>query len=197
MSDEAVLQPEDTVSRAEFNNLQEQLKATRVERDHEKFEKSEIVAKANAYAKERDELRARVNDAVAERDRLANEKAEASGKLGDAERRAQEAHRRADEALAETARLRHAIETAPSSDPVDVIWTLATQKAKAAHDWTRAKIPADSPALSWFDKGVALSLQVGCTAVKMADAFIRWATPKSIELFNRGKAELATRLEKK
>ena len=57
MSEETSSQPEDTVSRSELTNLQEQLKATRMERDRQIFEKSEIVAKANAYAKERDDLR--------------------------------------------------------------------------------------------------------------------------------------------
>lgn len=62
MSDDAVSQPEDTVARAELSSLQEQLKATRVERDRQTFEKSEIVAKANAYAKERDDARARLSE---------------------------------------------------------------------------------------------------------------------------------------
>ncbi len=75
MSEETSSQPEDTVSRSELTNLQEQLKATRMERDRQIFEKSEIVAKANAYAKERDDVRDSLAAMTAERDRLAAENA--------------------------------------------------------------------------------------------------------------------------
>lgn len=197
MSEETSSQPEDTVSRSELTNLQEQLKATRMERDRQIFEKSEIVAKANAYAKERDDLRDSLAAMTAERDRLAAEKAEASTKALETSRQLEAASRRADEAAAEVARLRHAIETAPSSDPAVVLWNLAAEKTKQGVAWVRSKIPADSPALPWFDKTIAVVTQIGCIAVKAADAFIRWAVPKAIELFNRGKAELDARMEKK
>jgi hypothetical protein len=197
MSEETSSQPEDTVSRSELNNLQEQLKATRMERDRQIFEKSEIVAKANAYAKERDDLRDSLAAMTAERDRLATEKAEASTKAFETSRQLEAASRRADEAAAEVARLRHAIETVPSSDPAVVLWNLVAEKTKQGVALVRSKIPADSPALPWFDKTIAVVTQIGCIAVKAADAFIRWAVPKAIELFNRGKAELDARMEKK
>jgi hypothetical protein len=94
MSEETSSQPEDTVSRSELNNLQEQLKATRMERDRQIFEKSEIVAKANAYAKERDDLRDSLAAMTAERDRLATEKAEASTKAFETSRQLEAASRR-------------------------------------------------------------------------------------------------------
>ncbi|MFO1124434.1 MAG: hypothetical protein U1E25_03440 [Methylocystis sp.] len=197
MSDETSSQPEDTVSRSLLNNLQEQLKSTRMERDRQIFEKSEIVAKANAYAKERDDLRDSLSAMTAERDRLAAEKAEASAKALQVSAQLEAADRRADEAAAEIARLRHAIATAPSSDPAIVLWNLVSQQTTKGVAWARGKIPADSPALPWFDKTVAVVTQIGCMAVKAADAFIRWAIPKAIELFNRGKAELEGRMEKK
>jgi hypothetical protein len=197
MSEEPSSQPEDTVSRTVVNNLQEQLKATRMERDRQIFEKSEIVAKANAYAKERDDLRDSLAAMTAERDRLAAEKAEASAQTLQASKQLEAANRRADEAEAEIDRLRHAIATAPSSDPAIVLWNLVSQQTKKGVAWVRSKIPADSPALPWYDKTVDVATQVGCMAVKAVDAFIRWAVPKAIELFNRGKAELEARMEKK
>ncbi len=190
MSEDTSSQAEETVSRSVLNNLQEQLKATRMERDRQIFEKSEIVAKANAYAKERDDLRDSLVAMTAERDRLAGEKAEASAKALQASAQLEAANRRADEAAAEIVRLRNAIATAPSSDPAVVLWDLVSQQTKKGLAWVRGKIPADSPALPWFDKTVAVVTQIGCIAVKAADAFIRWAVPKAIELFNRGKAEL-------
>ncbi|MBI1980022.1 MAG: hypothetical protein HYS63_00335 [Methylocystis sp.] len=197
MSDDISSQPEDTVSRSLLNNLQEQLKATRMERDRQIFEKSEIVAKANAYAKERDDLRDSLAAMTAERDRLAGEKADVSAKALLTSTQLDAANRRADEAAAEVVRLRHAIAAAPSSDPGVVLWNLASQQTKNGVAWARGKIPADSPALPWFDKTVAVVTQVGCIAVKAADAFIRWAAPKAIDLFNRGKAELEARMAKK
>jgi hypothetical protein len=197
MSEDTSSQPEDPVSRALVNNLQEQLKATRMERDRQIFEKSEIVAKANAYAKERDDLRDSLAAMTAERDRLAAEKAEASAQALQASAKIEAAARRADESEAEVVRLRHAIATAPSSDPGVVLWNLVSQQTRNAVAWARSKIPADSPALPWYDKTVDVATQIGCVAVKAADAFVRWAVPKAIELFNRGKAELEARMEKK
>ena len=197
MSDDISSQPEDTVSRAVLNNLQEQLKATRMERDRQIFEKSEIVAKANAYAKERDDLRDSLAAMTAERDRLAGEKAATAAQAAQTAKQLEAANRRSDESEAEVVRLRHAIATAPSSDPAIVLWNMVSQQTKYGVAWARSKIPADSPALPWFDKTVAVVIQIGCAAVKAADAFIRWAIPKAIELFNRGKAELEARTEKK
>jgi len=197
MSEEPSSQSEDTVSRSELNNLQEQLKATRMERDRQIFEKSEIVAKANAYAKERDDLRDSLAAMTAERDRLAAETTEASTKALETSRQLEAAKHRADEAAAEVARLRHAIDTAPSSDPAEVLWSLVSERTKAGVAWVRGKIPAESPALPWFDKTIEVVTQIGCITVKAADAFVRWAAPKAIELFNRGKAELEARMEKK
>jgi hypothetical protein len=197
MSEETPSQPEDTVSRALVNNLQEQLKSTRMERDRQIFEKSEIVAKANAYAKERDDLRDSLAAMTAERDRLAAEKAEASASALQTSTQLEAASRRADEAAAEIERLRQAIAAAPSSDPAIVLWNLVSEQTKSGVAWARGKIPADSPALPWFDKTVEVVTQIGCITVKAADAFMRWAIPKAIELFNRGKAELEARMEKK
>jgi len=70
MSDESLQQPEDAVSRAELENIQEQLRILRAERDRQNFEKAEIVAKANAYAKERDQAKEELASVLSERDQM-------------------------------------------------------------------------------------------------------------------------------
>jgi hypothetical protein len=190
MSDDNVAQPEENISRAEYENLQEQLKAARAERDRQIFEKSEIVAKANVYAKERDDLKESLASAAGERDRLAQEKSAIEASL-------RETTRRADEAAAEAARLRQALESAPSSDPAEVIWALASDKTRAAVAWVRGKIPADSPLLPYFDKTVETVTKLGCMAVKLSKEFIAWATPKAIELSKKGMTKVEEMLAKK
>jgi len=219
MSDDTVSQPEDTVSRAEYATLQEQLKTARAERDRQLFEKSEIVAKANAYAKERDELKEQlasvlterdqiigdvvadhdkiVADITSERDHLAKEKAATAASLQDATRRADEASRRADAAAAEIQRLRGIIDAAPPSDLVAVFWALLAEKTKAAVAWVRSKIPPDSPILPWFDKTVETVKTVGCIVIGLTRDFLRWATPKVIELGKQGMAKVEALLAKK
>lgn len=219
MSDDTVSQPEDTVSRAEFDNLQEQLKAAKSERDRQLFEKAEIVAKANACARERDDLKEElasvlserdkmigdvvaehdktVADLTSERDRIATEKAAVAASLQDATRRADEATRLAKEAMAEVARLRGVIDAAPSADPVEVLWTLVCEKTNAAVAWVRGKIPADSPILPWFDKTIETVTRIGCIAVKLTRDFIAWATPRAIQLVKMGAAKVEELLAKK
>lgn len=219
MSDETVPQPEDTVARAEFESLLEQLKAAQAERDRQIREKTEIVAKANACAKERDDAKEElasvlserdqvigdvvadhdkiVADLTSERDRLAKENAAAAAALQDATRRADDAVRLGREAAAEIARLRQALEAAPSPDPVDVIWKLVSGKTSAAVAWVRAKIPADSPVLPYFDKTIETVTKVGCMAVKAAKELIAWATPKVVALSKQGIAKVEEMLAKK
>ena len=220
MSDEPVSQPEDNVSRVEIESLQEQVKAARAERDRQIFEKSEIVAKANACAKERDDLKAElasvlgerdqmIGDIVAEhdkaladmksqRDQLARDKDGLAASLAEANRRAEDANRRADEAGKEIARLRHIVESVPSSDDlIGVLWAIISDKTRAGVAWARSKIPADSPLLPYFDKGVELVATVGCTALKLSREFVVWATPKVIELSKQGVAKVEEMLAKK
>lgn len=161
-----------------------------VERDRNVYEKSEIIAKANAFSKERDDLRERLAVVVAERESLATEKAAAL-------RRGEEAGRQADAAAVEIARLGRMIEAAPSMDPAVLLWELASRKTRAAIAWVRAKIPEGHPALPWFDRTVETVTKVGCIAIKTADSFVRWAIPKVVELSKRLMSEVETRLSKK
>jgi len=190
MSDEAASPAEDTAARAEIIALQEHLRAAKAERDRQIFEKNEIINKANAASKERDEVRARLDQTAAERDRLAAEK-------GDAARRADETARRLEEAMGEIARLRNAIEAAPSADPLVLVWQVASQRVKQAGAWTRSKIPADSPLLPWFDWVVETVAKLGCLAIGAADKFLRWAVPRAIDLGKRLLTEVEARLAKK
>jgi hypothetical protein len=205
MSDETVSQPEDNLSRAEFDNLQVQLKAARAERDRQIFEKTEIVTKANAYAKERDDLKEQlasvlserdkvIGDVVAEhdkivaditsqRDQLAREKAGAEASV-------KEAARRAEEAAAEIARLRRALDAKPPTDLSGVLLAILAEKTRAAVAWVRSKIPADSPALPYFDKTVETVTKLGCMAVKLTNEAYVWAKPRAIELYKLGRAKV-------
>lgn len=197
MSDESIGQPEDSVSRADFENLQEQLKAAKADRDRQSFEKSEIVAKANAFAKERDDAKAELAAAHAAREKAAADLAAVSAELDTAKRRAQDAIARGEEAVAEIRRLRNIIDTAPSTDPAEVLWTLVSDKTRTAVAWVRAKIPADSPILPYFDKTVETVTRIGCATIKLTREFIVWATPKVIELSKQGVAKVEELLAKK
>lgn len=219
MSDESLQQPEDAVSRAELENIQEQLRILRAERDRQNFEKAEIVAKANAYAKERDQAKEelasvlserdqmigdvvadhekKIADLISERDRLAQEKASATSLVQSMTRLADDAKRRADEAAGEIVRLRAIIDNTPKQDPVALLLALATEKTKALVAWVRGKIPADSPILPWFDKTVETVTALGCAAVKLTREFIAWATPRVIALSKQGVAKVEELLAKK
>jgi hypothetical protein len=190
MSEETTATVEDSAARAEIAGLQDQLRTVTAERDRQTFEKNEIVNKANAAAKERDELRARLAEVLVERDRLSSEKT-------DAARRADETARQLDEATAESARLRGVIDAAPSSDPLVLLWQIATQKTKALVAWIRAKIPADSPLLPWYDKAIETITRAGCLALCYADKGFRWALPRLVGLTQRAVAEIETRIAKK
>lgn len=177
-----------------IGELQEQLKSVAVERDRHAFEKSEIVAKANAISRERDELRQRLAAIGTERDRLASEAADAARSLAEAVRRAEES---AKEALG----LRQIIESAPSTDPAKVLWALITERTKAGLAFLRGKIPENHPALAWFDKSVEILTNLGCLAVKASVALARWTRdtgwPLAKDLAAKLMSEVEARLAKK
>ncbi len=116
------------------------MKGVAAERDRHAFEKSEIVAKANAISRDRDELRQRLAAATTERDRLAGEAADAARALA-------EAGRRAEESAKEISGLRHIIATAPSVEPTEVLWALITERTKTGLAFLRGNIPENHPAL--------------------------------------------------
>ncbi len=174
--------------------MQEQLKSVAAERDRHAFEKSEIVAKANAISRERDELRQRLAAAATERDRLASEAADAARALA-------EAGRRAEESAKEILGLRHIIEASPSAEPAEVLWALVTERTKAGLAFLRGKIPENHPALGWFDKTVEIATQLGCLAVKASVALAQWIRdtgwPLAKQLAAKLMSEVEARLAKK
>lgn len=197
MSDDTVSQAEETVSRADFANLQEQLKVVKAERDRQIFEKSEIVTKANAYAKERDDLRTSVAEITTERDKFVAERIQLVAKLRETGRLATEAAQRLDEATAEIARLRNIIDTAPSNDPVDVIQKLVADKTKAAIAWVRGKLPADGPLLSNYDKTIDAVTHIAWAAASILTELYKIVAPKAVEFFHWGRREVEARLARK
>lgn len=219
MSDETVSQPEGSVSRDDYENLLEQLKAVKTERDQQNSERAQIVAKANEYAKERDDLKEqlasvlserdqmigdvvadhekRTADVASQRDQLAHEKAALEASLQDANRRAEEANRQFVASSMEIQRLREALDASPKTDPLDLLLVVLADRTKQAVAWVRGKIPADSPILPYFDKTVETVTKVGCMAIKLTREFIAWATPRVIALSKQGVAKVEELLAKK
>ena len=174
--------------------MQEQLKSVAAERDRHAFEKSEIVAKANAIARDRDELRQLLASITTERDRFAGEAADAARALA-------EAGRRAEESAKEILGLRQIIETTPSTEPAEILWALITERTKAGVAFLRGKIPENHPALAWFDKTVEIATKLGCLAVKASVALVQWTRetgwPLAKELTAKLVSEVEARLAKK
>jgi hypothetical protein len=188
--------------------LQEQLKNVVADRDRHAFEKLEIVERANAISRERDDFRQRLAAATAEhgelRQRLAAVAAESdrlAAEAAGAKRALAEAARRAEESAKEILGLRHAVETAPSADPADVLWALVRQKTTAGVAFLRSKIPENHPALGWFDKTLDIATQLGCLAVRVSIAIAQWARdwvwPRVKQLALRLTSEVEARLAKK
>jgi hypothetical protein len=183
MAEESVSPNEETVSREEFLNLQEQLKTARAERDRQAFEKAEIVSRANGFARERDELRERLDAMTTERDRLASEKSAEADRAASADRRADETGRRLAEIEAEAVRLRQTLADAPSNDPAQMLLALLGDKGRAAVSWARGQIPAESPLLGYFDKTVEATTFIGGQVVRLSGEAYLWAKPRLIELW--------------
>jgi uncharacterized coiled-coil DUF342 family protein len=219
MTDESIAQPEGGVSRDEYENLLEQLKAVKTERDQQNSEKAQIVSKANEYARERDDLKEqlasvlserdqvigdvvadhekRIADIASQRDQLAHEKAALQTSLQDATRRAEEASRQFVASSLEIQRLREALDAKPKTDPLDLFLDVLADRTKKLVAWVRSKIPADSPILPYFDKTVETVTKLGCVAVTFTRDAIAWATPRVIALSKQGIAKVEELLAKK
>lgn len=194
------------------------MKAIAAERDRYAFEKTEVIAKANSATRERDDLRIALAAAGADRDRHAAEKSDAVSKAETIVKERDSLRGRlaattserdrllaekatielaAASARAESARLRHQIETTPPPDPAKVMYDFASEKTKAGVATLRSYIPPESPALGWFDKAVAVLTEVGCFIVQATGAFLRWAIPELRKLFAYLKGEFESRMAKK
>lgn len=186
----------------------EQLKNVVADRDRHAFEKLEIVERANAISRERDDLRQRLAAATAEHgelrqrlDAVAAESDRLAAEAAGATRALAEAAHRAEESAKEILGLRHAIETAPSAEPLEVLWALARQKTTAGVAFLRSKIPENHPALGWFDNTIEIATQLGCLAVRAGVALAQWTRdwvwPRAKQLAVRLSSEVEARLAKK
>ncbi|MGA8169253.1 MAG: hypothetical protein WB816_00210 [Methylocystis sp.] len=81
-------------------------------------------------------------------------------------------------------------------NPRAMLWRAICLLTRDAVAWTRAKIPADSPVLPWFDRAVEGVTKAGCLAWKWANILVEWATPRVIDLWKRLKSEVAKRASK-
>jgi len=149
-----------------------------------------LALKAGSAERERDDLKARLAESEAQRAGLEAAKAELAGKLDAAQRAG-------DAARASAARLQSALDARPQDDSLAVLWAVLQKETARLVAFLRSKIPADSPALPWFDKAVATIAKIGCLLMTNGIALIKWATPKAIVLFNQLKAQIEAKLEKK
>lgn len=190
LSDDTAFSADDGATRAEVVGLQEQLKAVTAERDRNVYEKSEIIAKANAFSKERDDLRERLAVVVAERECLATEKAAAL-------RQGEEAGRQADAAAVEIARLGRMIETAPSMDSgCPALGTRLPANQRRRRLGARQN-PGGAPGSSLVRPHGGDGDQGWLHRHQDRRFFVRWAIPKIVELGKRLMREVETRLAKK
>jgi hypothetical protein len=104
---------------------------------------------------------------------------------------------RANAAEAEIVKLRGAAAAASAADLLALLWALISQQTKAGIAWLRAKIPANHPALPWFDWTVETATKLGCEALRLATAFVKWATPHVKALTEKLIAETKAQLSKK
>lgn len=104
---------------------------------------------------------------------------------------------RASAAEAEIVKLRTTAAAASAADLLAILWALISQQTKAGVAWLRSKIPANHPALPWFDWTVETATKLGCEAVRLTTAFVKWATPRVIALAEKLIAQAKEQLSKK
>lgn len=185
MVDETVSSQNETTTNLSLLRLQEELKAIKADRDYQLFEKGEIVARANGFAKERDELRDALGHLVLERDRLKSNENRLLHQEQAAIRRAEEAEIRIAKAEKEIIRLEEIIANIPPSDPIIVLQTFVSEKVNGIISWARNQVPVDSPLRVALSKSLVTAQQT-----------IAVTKPKIIELINRAKEEIQSRVNK-
>lgn len=113
MVDETLSSQSETITNLNLLRLQEEVKAIKADRDCQLFEKGEIVARANVFAKERDELRDALEQLKLEQDRLVTNQNRLISQEQNATRRAEEAEIRIRKAEKEILRLEEIIANIP------------------------------------------------------------------------------------
>ncbi|HYA80356.1 MAG TPA: hypothetical protein VED87_05455 [Methylocystis sp.] len=153
-------------------------------------EKAELLRRLDGLSRERDQLSGRVEVLTGERDSHVADRSRLSGELSTAASRAETAEAAFAKVSAELAAL-------SQTDPLLQLWTAVSKLTTQGVAWVRGKIPADSPALPWFDKFIATVTQIGCLVVTNGWAFIKWATPQVTALAQKLVKEAEARLAKK
>ncbi len=94
------------------------------------------------------------------------------------------------------ARFRDAMERAPVDAPWTVLGRAALQIISNGVAWARAKIPADSPLLPWFDRAVELAKTTGRLLFVWSKSFLVWMKPHAINFWRSLRSEVVKRMSK-
>ncbi|ARN79735.1 hypothetical protein [Methylocystis bryophila] len=124
-----------------------------------------------------------------------------SAQIAELTRQLDEERRKSGEVASDFARYRSSMEQklaehAQREDPWILLAFAISQILSQSVAWVRAKIPADSPFLPWFDRLVEFAKTAGQLAFEGGKAFFEWAKPHVIELWKRLKSEIAQRTSK-
>lgn len=157
-------------------------------------QRDDVLSKYEAMAFQVDESTHEIDDAQLEAKRNAQKAEGDARKAQEAEKRAAELQRlldderRAKATLAgDFARYRDKVTSTPVDEPWSQLWRAISQIARDAVAWARAKIPADSQFLPWFDKGVDLIVATGRLLREWSLALYDWARPRALEFYAWGK----------
>jgi hypothetical protein len=116
-------------------------------------------------------------------------------------RQLDEERRKSAEIAADLARYRDSVEKklaehARREDPWGLLASAIAQILSQSVAWLRAKIPAESAFLPWFDRLVDFAKATGRLAWTWSKAFLEWAKPRAAELWARLESEVAQRRRK-
>ncbi len=201
MSDDSLPKTADDVKRRERYDLLARLRDVTRQRD-------ELLTQYEAMAFQVDEstkdvdgalLEARANAKRAQDCELLEEREaaqirELTGQI-EAERR------KSEEIAAEFARYRQETaqkleEHAQREDPWSLLAFAVSQILSQAVAWLRAKIPAESALLPWFDRLIDFLKATGRLAWRWGNQAFDWAKPRVLDFWKRLRAEIAQRMRK-
>ena len=201
MSDDSLPKTADDVKRRERYDLLARLRDVTRQRD-------ELLTQYEAMAFQVDELTKDVDGALLEA--RANAKRAQDCELLEEREAAQireltgqiEAERRkSEEIAAEFARYRQETaqkleEHAQREDPWSLLAFAVSQILSQAVAWLRAKIPAESALLPWFDRLIDFLKATGRLAWRWGNQAFDWAKPRVLDFWKRLRAEIAQRMRK-
>lgn len=185
--------------------------------EHESLSRKELLALLRDVTEQRDRVLFQFEAMALQTDESAREVAEAQQDEHYEAKRAEESERHAEQEVAhakellrqldeerrksaaiaaEFARFRDAMERAPVEDPWSVLGRAALQIVSNWVAWMRAKIPRDSPLVSWYDRAVELAKTTGSLLFRCGKAFFEWAKPHAVDLWLRLRSEFARRMRK-